>query len=88
MPRKTRPLWLKIKFDAPHTTGKTVIKKLLESIERGDYRYPREWRVAIGWSNKENGALKWGEFRNEMLASRQSSPGFDIAVSAYLENQL
>lgn len=86
MPRKTRPLWLKIKFDAPNASRKTVIKKLLEAIENGDYRYPKHWRVAIGWSNYENRPLKWGEFRTEMLASRISSPGFDIAVSAYLEN--
>jgi hypothetical protein len=86
--RKTRRLWLQIKFDAKGTPHKDVIATLLSSIERGDYKYPQQWRVALGWSNKENGALKWGEWTKEMTASAQSSEGFEYAVRDYLENQL
>jgi hypothetical protein len=87
MPNKNRVrrLWLKVKFDAPGATRKTVIDKLLKSIRNGDYEYPQHWRVALGWSNKENGALKWGEWTKEMTASAQSSEGFDFAVEKYLE---
>jgi hypothetical protein len=86
--RKTRRLWLKVKFDAPGVTRADVKKALIESIQRGDYEYRSTWRVALGWSNKENGALKWGEWTKEMTASAQSSEGFEYAVLQYLENQL
>ncbi len=85
---KTRPLWLQIKFDAPGAYPNQVKKTLLQSIRHGDYVYPSKWRVALGWSNKPDGELRWGEFTREMLASRESSPGFDAAVASYLENQL
>lgn len=90
MPRKnnSRRLWLKVKFDAGTTPPKQVLHALLKSIDRGDYEYPKKWRVALGWSNKENGALKWGEWTKEMTASAQSSEGFQFAVRDYLENQL
>ena len=93
--RKTRRLWLKVKYDAPLATRETVLRRLLLSIDKGDYIYPHAWRVALGWSNKENGALKWGEWTKEMTASAQSSEGFQFAVRDYLaavrdylENQL
>ena len=89
MPKnKPRRLWLKIKFDAPGASRRDVIQYLLESIKRGNYVYPRQWRVALGWSNKEHGELKWGEWTKEMRKSAQSSEGFDYAVRSYLENQL
>jgi len=86
--RKPRRLWLKLKFDAPGASDELVIMTLLQSIRNGSYEYPHEWRVAIGWSNKENGPLKWGEWTKEMNASAESSEGWDFAVMSYLENQL
>lgn len=90
MPRKSnsRRLWLKVKFDAPGASDELVLRTLLQSIKNGTYDYPRGWRVALGWSNKENGALKWGEWTKEMTASAQSSEGFAFAVQSYLEGQL
>lgn len=84
---RTRRLWLQIKF-SKGLDRKTVIRALITSIQRGDYIYPETWRVALGWSNKVNGDLKWGEFTAEMNASAQSSTGFDRAVLAYLDSQL
>ena len=83
---RTRQLWLQIKFDAPGVSRREVIKTLLQSVHRGDYNYPQKWRVALGWSNRENDMLRWGEFTQEMKASRESSPGFDMTVIQYLEN--
>lgn len=90
MPKRnhSRRLWLKVKFDAPGASDELVLQTLLQSIKNGTYEYPRGWRVALGWSNKENGALKWGEWTKEMAASAQSSEGFQYAVQYYLENQL
>jgi hypothetical protein len=86
--RKTRRLWLKVKFDAPGVSDRKVIETLLASIDRGDYEYPRGWRVALLWSNKENGTMRVGEWTKEMRASAQSSEGFQFAVRDYLENKL
>jgi hypothetical protein len=88
MAKKTRRLWLKIKYDAPGASPKQVVRELIKSIDNGDYEYPARWRVALLWSNKENGALRSGEWTKEMTASAQSSEGFEYAVRAYLENQL
>ena len=89
MPKnKPRRLWLKIKYSAPGASKKQVMKRLIQSIRQGDYDYPDNWRVAIGWSNKQDGALKWGEWTREMIQSAQSSEGWDIAVMQYLESQL
>lgn len=86
---KNRPRYLRlqVRFDAPGVSPKTVNDTLLASIRRGDYEYPRGWRVAIGWSNHQSAPLRWGEWTKEMKQSAASSPGFDIAVAAYLEGQ-
>ena len=84
---RTRRLWLHIKYDAPGASRKKVLDTLLRSTQNGTYTYPRKWRVALGWSNSANGALRWGEFTREMKASAQSSDGFDKAVIQYLRNQ-
>lgn len=86
--RKPRRLWLQIKAKAPGSSRRNVIVQLIRSIHKGDYRYPKEWRVQLSWSNRENGEMRKGEFTREMKQSRQSSPGFDMAVEAYLESQL
>lgn len=86
--RKTRRLWLKVKYDAGSASKELVLRTLLHSIDKGDYIYPQAWRVALGWSNKENGQLKWGEWTKEMTASAESSEGFEYAVQSYLESQL
>jgi hypothetical protein len=85
---RSRRLWLKIKYSAPGSSPKTVIRTLLKSIDNGDYEYPARWRVALLWSNKENGELRAGEWTKEMTASAQSSEGFEFAVRSYLEGQL
>lgn len=89
MPKnKPRYLRLAVKYDAPGVSPRKVLNALLLSIQNGDYDYPHNWRVAIGWTNKPGGELKWGEWTKEMTTSAQSSEGFDIAVAEYLENQL
>ena len=90
MPRrvKTRRLWLHIRADAPGVSNRVLIETLLESIRRGDYAYPKSWKVGLGWKNKPYVEFKWGEFTREMKASAESSPGFDIAVAQYLESRL
>ncbi len=85
---KTRRLWLHIRADAPGVSNKVFIETLLESIRRGDYIYPKEWKVGLGWKNKPYVEFRWGEFTKEMIASSRSSPGFDIAVAQYLESGL
>jgi hypothetical protein len=85
---RTRRLWLKISYDVPKDIPKSeIIRTLKRSIRNGDYRYPRNWRVAIQWRNKENAPMRVGEWTAEMQASKESSPGFDAAVYQYLENQ-
>jgi len=85
---KTRRLWLHIRADAPGVSKNVLLTTLLDSIRRGNYQYPAKWRVALGWKNKPYAEFKWGEFTQEMKASAQSSPGFDIAVAQYLESKL
>jgi hypothetical protein len=90
MPRsgKTRRLWLHIKIFKPKgVRKKQAINTLIDAIERGDYRYPKKWRVALGWRNSPYGQMKWGEFTAEMRKSFQSSPGWDEAVLDYLERR-
>lgn len=82
---KTRRLWLHIKAYAPGVPKREMINTLIESIESGNYKYPKSWKVGIGWRNRENAKMRWGEFTKEMRASRASSPGFDEAVLDYLE---
>lgn len=82
---KSRKLWLEIKFNAPDATRDEVKQTLINSIRRGDYVYPRTWRVGLYWRNSLFGSMRSGEFAREMRASRDSSPGFDIAVIDYLQ---
>jgi hypothetical protein len=86
--RKTRRLWLKVKFDAPGASNELILKSLINSIDNGDYWYPKSWRVAILWSNKEDGELKKGEWTKELRKCAQSSEGFQFAVRDYLKSQL
>jgi hypothetical protein len=86
---KNRPRYLRLSLrsDTPGASEKTVLDTLMAAIQRGDYEYPKEWRVAIGWSNKPEADLRWGEFTAEMRKSAASSPGWDIAVLNYQEGQ-
>lgn len=89
MPRKNpkeRKLWLQVFFSAPGATKDEVRETLIRSIERGDYVYPENWRVAIFWRNKEEAPMRRGEFTRELNKSAQSSEGFDMAVIRYLRN--
>lgn len=83
-----RRLWLKVKFKAGGASRKMVLETLLRSIHKGDYKYPKRWRVALEWSNNEQGKLKIGEWEREMTKSAESSTGWDIAVAQYLQDQL
>jgi hypothetical protein len=86
---RTRKLWLNIRFDIPKTVPRErIVRTLVRSIERGDYKIPREWRVVIEWRNKEEVEMRRGEWTSEMKRSAQSSPGFDTAVTQYLEGKL
>lgn len=84
---KSKPRFLRLKLRAitPGVSKDVLLDTLLQSIQKGNYEYPSTWQVGIGWSNSQFAPLKWGEFTREMLASAKSSPGFDLAVSDYLE---
>jgi len=90
--RKKKPprsLWLNIKVRAPkRVSRKKILETLIASIEKGDYRYPKKWKVILLWRNRANAKMKAGEFTFEMLSSAQSSTGFDSAVTEYLEGKL
>jgi hypothetical protein len=87
--RKSRRLWLQIKYDAPGVSPQKVARTLIKSIERGDYEYPADWHVVISWRNKLFADMKTpGEFTAEMKASAKSSSGWDSAVIRYLERKL
>ena len=86
--RKRRKLSLRVTGKAPRKTKKNkFIKTLIRSIRRGDYRLPKGYNVTIHWGNK-GVADRSGEWEEEMLASRESSPGFDMAVIRYLESKI
>ncbi len=86
---RTRRLWLNVRFDVPKDIKKEhIVRTLIRSIHRGDYKLPRNWRVVIEWRNKEDAPMRRGEWRNEMEASAESSEGFDEAVLSYLRGQL
>jgi hypothetical protein len=85
---KSRKLWLEIKFVAPGATRDEVKQTLINAIRRGDYRYPRTWKVGLYWRNSFSSPMRSGEFSREMRASRESSPGFDIAVIDYLQSSV
>jgi hypothetical protein len=86
--KKKRRLWLNVLFKVPPGVSREkVLDTLIDSIDRGDYVYPKTWKVAISWRNKESAPMKTGEFTKEMNASRSSSDGWDSAVLSYLENQ-
>lgn len=85
---RTRRLWLNVKYDIPQDVSEQkIIATLIRSIKRGDYRIPRNWRVAIEWRNKESAPMRKGEWRAELEASAESSPGFERAVIHYLEGK-
>jgi len=87
MPRKDkiRRLWLNVKWKIKHNPSRdTVVRRLIESIESGSYDLPKTYKVAIGWRNREDAPMKWGEWKTEMENSAASSPGWDSAVLSYL----
>lgn len=86
---RVRKLWLRVRYDIPKdVTEQRIIRTLIRSIERGDYRLPRGWHVVIEWRNKFDSPMRRGEWRAELEASAESSDGFDKAVINYLENQI
>jgi hypothetical protein len=88
-PSKRRALWLNIKMRTDGKINRTdAINLLIESIERGDYAYPKDWYVQIEWRNRENVHNRIGEFTSEMHLSKRSSDGFDKAVLNYLRGKL
>lgn len=93
MPKvRIRRLWLNVRWDDESVPAsysrKDIVRTLIKSIERGDYRLPRGWRVVIEWKNKADAPMRRGEWRSEMQRSGESSDGFDKAVLSYLEQKL
>lgn len=87
MPKKKRRLWLEVKFKAPGVSRDVVLQTLKDSIDRGDYKIPKNWQVIIAWRNKENAPMKFGEWKAELKKSRKSSSGFDTAVLDFLDRK-
>jgi len=91
MPRKkerTRRLWLNVKQKGVKVTRRKFILRLIQSIEDGTYRLPKNWHVTLFWRNKEEAPMRSGSWQEEMEASAESSPGWDIAVLTYLRRKL
>jgi hypothetical protein len=86
---RVRRLWIQVLFDVPDKTipRSEIINTLIRGIHDGSYRYPKAWRVAIKWRNKESAEMRTGEWTAEMRASAESSSGFDVAVENYLKGQ-
>lgn len=85
---KTRHLWLRVLYKVEGVRKEIIIRTLIRSIKRGDYKLPKGWRVVIEWRNKEDAEMRRGEWKEELTASAESSTGFDTAVTGYLERQL
>jgi hypothetical protein len=86
---RVRRLWLNVRFDVPKDIPRhRIIRTMIRSIRRGDYRLPSGWRVVIEWRNKKTESMRRGEWRTELERSAESSPGFDLAVIDYLERQM
>lgn len=90
MPKvRIRRLWLNVLWDDDRIpdsySREDIVRTLIRSIKRGDYRIPRGWRVVIEWRNKADEPMRRGEWRTELERSAESSTGFDSAVLAYLE---
>lgn len=91
MPRrkeKTRRLWLNVKQKGVKVSKNKFIKRLMQSIDDGTYRLPKQWKVTLLWKNKEDAAWRSGLWEEEMQASAESSPGWNIAVSTYLRRKM
>lgn len=91
MPRKkqkTRRLWLNVTQKGVNVSRRKFVQRLIDSIEDGTYKLPKEWKVVLHWRNRENARMKRGEWQEEMEQSAQSSPGWDIAVLTYLRRKL
>jgi len=86
---RIRRLWLKVRYDVPKDVPKDrIVRTLIRSIRRGDYRLPKGWRAILEWRNKKTEPMRRGEWRSELERSAESSQGFDLAVIDYLERQL
>lgn len=87
---RTRRLWLDVRFrHIPENVSETrIIRTLIRSIERGDYRLPRSWEVVVRWKNKEMAEYRQGRWADELTASAKSSDGFDKAMLNYLNGKL
>lgn len=84
---KTRRLWLQLSIQIKSFLKppfSEVKKKLIQSIDRGDYVIPVNWIVIIYWRNKEDAPWRSGFWTQEMLESARSSDGWDKAVRAWI----
>lgn len=86
--KKPRRLWLNIKASNVSVSTSEFVRTLLASIEEGDYKLPRGWKVTLEWRNKEDAPMRSGPWTQEMSASAQSSDGFDKAVTDWLRRKL
>lgn len=88
MPRRTRRLWLEIKYKVPVGISRdTVISVLKKSVENKTYDLPIGWNAIIAWRNKENAPMRYGLWKQELQKSAASSDGFDKAVLSWLNKK-
>ena len=74
-----------IKQSSQKRTKSDIKAALIASIAGGGYQLPPWLKARIQWRNKEAAPMREGEWTEEMMASAQSSPGFDLAVMSYLD---
>lgn len=93
MPRKKnkrRDVWFNIHITRiPKGLAWEEIKgRLKDSIrnQEGNYALPRGWDVQVGWKNKEEADMKWGEWSQELALSAASSSGFEKALIGYIRS--
>jgi hypothetical protein len=89
MPKKKRRLWLEVTAKGVTVPREQYIQTLIESVEGGKpYKLPSEWVVTLKWSNEEGAELKEGIWSKVLKDSAKVSPGFDLAVAAWLKRKL
>jgi hypothetical protein len=86
---RVRRLWLNVRYKVPSDVSEErIIRTMIRSIKRKDYRLPKGWRAVIEWRNSKNAPMRRGEWQAELKASAESSSGFEFAVIEYLERKL
>ena len=87
--KKGRRLWLKIRATVPGGIGRAAFwGTLKQSIVRGDYELPDDWKVTLEWRNREDSPMRQADFSTAMLESAESSRGWDKAIQSYIQAQI